>query len=233
MWKRSAIAGLAGLLACGVIAARDLDAEYDAADVEELQIKARVGEIRLEASDDDRIRVELELEPDDDAGSEVDDLIDGAEIEVTRRNDRLHLEVIFPGSRHSDDDDVDIMEKWRVEAPARLRANLEVSVGELEVNGIEGGVEGRVGVGETTINVPSGSVMLKASVGEVTVRNGTKSVGKVDLDTNVGEVTLNVDGGYIESESSFFVGQRLVWSGEGGDDISVRVNVGEIDVRVD
>ena len=81
--------------------------------------------------------------------------------------------------------------------------------------------------------MPGGAVRLNTSVGEVSVHSGAKNIGDVDLDSNIGEVSLRVDGDDIEPERSMFVGSRLSWSGDGDDDIDVRVNVGEIVVRID
>jgi hypothetical protein len=125
-----------------------------------------------------------------------------------------------------------VIEKWRVRVPERLAAVLKMGVGEVEVEGIEGGVDTTVGVGEITVDVPAGTVRLKSSVGEVTVRHRAADVGRVDLDTNVGDVSLRVEDEFIEPERSLFVGSRLTWDGKGDDDINVTVNIGEIDVSV-
>ncbi len=232
MLKRAVVAIIVGTVFCGHAIAQGLNSKRDANGIDEINITARVGEIHLEVGTSDEIIVDVELEPEDGAGGEVDDLIDGAELEVSQRSGRIQFEISFADGRNRDDDDLDVIEKWRVRVPERLAAVLKMGVGEVEVEGIEGGVDTTVGVGEITVDVPAGTVRLKSSVGEVTVRHRAADVGRVDLDTNVGDVSLRVEDEFIEPERSLFVGSRLTWDGKGDDDINVTVNIGEIDVSV-
>ena len=232
MLKRAVVAIIVGTVLCGHAIAQGLNSKRDANGIDEIDITARVGEIHLEVGTSDEIIVDVELEPEDGAGGEVDELIDGAELEVSQRSGRIQFEISFPDGRNRDDDDLDVIEKWRVRVPERLAAVLKMGVGEVEVEGIEGGVDTTVGVGEITVDVPAGTVRLKSSVGEVTVRHRAADVGRVDLDTNVGDVSLRVEDEFIEPERSLFVGSRLTWDGKGDDDINVTVNIGEIDVSV-
>ena len=232
MLKRAVVAIIVGTVLCGHAIAQGLNSTRDANGIDEINITARVGEIHLEVGTSDEIIVDVELEPEDGAGGEVDELIDGAELEVSQRSGRIQFEISFPDGRNRDDDDLDVIEKWRVRVPERLAAVLKMGVGEVEVEGIEGGVDTTVGVGEITVDVPAGTVRLKSSVGEVTVRHRAADVGRVDLDTNVGDVSLRVEDEFIEPERSLFVGSRLTWDGKGDDDINVTVNIGEIDVSV-
>jgi len=232
MLKRAVVAIIVGTVLCGHATAQGLNSKRDANGIDEINITARVGEIHLEVGTSDEIIVDVELEPEDGAGDEVDELIDGAELEVSQRSGRIQFEISFPDGRNRDDDDLDVIEKWRVRVPERLAAVLKMGVGEVEVEGIEGGVDTTVGVGEITVDVPAGTVRLKSSVGEVTVRHRAAEVGRVDLDTNVGDVSLRVEDEFIEPERSLFVGSRLTWDGKGDDDINVTVNIGEIDVSV-
>lgn len=232
MLKRAVVAIIVGTVLCGHAIAQGLNSKRDANGIDEINITARVGEIHLEVGTSDEIIVDVELEPEDGAGGEVDELIDGAELEVSQRSGRIQFEISFADGRNRDDDDLDVIEKWRVRVPERLAAVLKMGVGEVEVEGIEGGVDTTVGVGEITVDVPAGTVRLKSSVGEVTVRHRAADVGRVDLDTNVGDVSLRVEDEFIEPERSLFVGSRLTWDGKGDDDINVTVNIGEIDVSV-
>ena len=232
MLKRAVVAIIVGTVLCGHAIAQGLNSTRDANGIDEINITARVGEIHLEVGTSDEIIVDVELEPEDGAGGEVDELIDGAELEVSQRSGRIQFEISFADGRNRDDDDLDVIEKWRVRVPERLAAVLKMGVGEVEVEGIEGGVDTTVGVGEITVDVPAGTVRLKSSVGEVTVRHRAADVGRVDLDTNVGDVSLRVEDEFIEPERSLFVGSRLTWDGKGDDDINVTVNIGEIDVSV-
>jgi hypothetical protein len=232
MLKRAVVAIIVGTVLCGHAIAQGLNSKRDANGIDEIDITARVGEIHLEVGTSDEIIVDVELEPEDGAAGEVDELIDGAELEVSQRSGRIQFEISFPDGRNRDDDDLDVIEKWRVRVPERLAAVLKMGVGEVEVEGIEGGVDTTVGVGEITVDVPAGTVRLKSSVGEVTVRHRAADVGRVDLDTNVGDVSLRVEDEFIEPERSLFVGSRLTWDGKGDDDINVTVNIGEIDVSV-
>ena len=232
MLSRAAIAILLALMMPAVAQARDLEASYPANDLEVIQITAGVGEIILDSGSDANIRVEVELKSSDEADADVDALIDEAELVVTMRNGKVELEIVFPGQSASDDDP-EIQQKWRVLAPQSLAAIVEIGVGVVDVSGLGGGVEASIGVGETRVDVPGGSLRLKTSVGEVSVRSGSGNIGDVDLDSNIGEVSLRVNGDDIDPQRSMFVGSRLSWSGGGDDDIDVRVNVGQIDVRLD
>ncbi len=233
MLRRVAAGMILALATLAIAEARDLEASYAAADLETLAIAVAVGEVRMQAGSEDTIRVEVELLPTGDADSDVDALIDDAELAVSRRNGRIQLEVVFPDQPGGTDDEPDIQQKWRVVAPGAVAASVEMGVGRLDISGLEGGIDATLGVGEIQIDVPRGSVRLKTSVGEVSVLHAARSVGDVDLDSNIGEVSLRVDGDDIDPERSMFVGSRLHWSGDGNDDIDVRVNVGQIVVRLD
>lgn len=230
---------LALVLAVGVPAAalaesRELTGSIDAKGLKTLRLDAHIGTVEIRGTDADKIKWTLKVDPDNDDGwfsgrNDAQKAVDGAKIRAAAAGDVWELEIELP--RGTDFDDVE--EHWTIEVPSRMAIDLEANVGEVLIEGVAGGVEAELNVGELRINVAKGDVDASLNVGDLRIESRTKSLGRVRLEANVGDVELRQGGKRIESKRSFPVGGSLSISNEGEDDIDGEVNVGEVNVRVE
>lgn len=192
-------------------------------------IDGGVGTIEVSASEDQKIHVFLKVEPDDDSGSLDEDDMAAMELDVDRSSRRIKLELDLP----SGVDVEDVQESWEVSIPLGVEAELELGVGQVDVEGLTGGLMVSVGVGELNVDIPSGPVEVSVGVGDVEIIQTKADIGTVRVDTTVGDARLRVNGERIEGSSHFGIGNRIKFKGEGKDEIEVSVKVGEVKVELD
>ena len=98
--------------------------------------------------------------------------------------------------------------------PRAQALRVEMGVGELDIDGLQGDLEVDLGVGDADIRT------TRASAAHVSVESG------------IGDATIRGTGS--EVESSRFVGARATWSrGTGKSDVRLHVGVGDATVRLD
>lgn len=224
-----------GASAAALAEPRELAGSAEAKGLTTLRLDAHVGSVEIRGTDADRISWKLKLEPDPDDGwfmggrKDAQAAVDGAKVRGAAAGEAWELELELP--RGADFDDVE--EHWTIEVPARFAVDLEANVGELRVDGVAGGVEVELNVGELRIAVLKGDVRASLNVGDMRIESKTKSLGRVKLEANVGDVGMRIAGRSIETNRSFPVGAGLTVGNDGEDDVEGRVNVGEITVRVE
>ena len=221
------IAGFSNVL---VAAPEDLTAEFDADQFERLAISAGVGSIRVKAENIDRIQVAVELEPNhswfsDDEEADLED----ARIATAELASTLRLKLDLP--RGFDKDDIE--EHWDVRIPAHLETQLKIGVGEIEVRDTSGDVEAHTGVGAVDIDVVSGTVRAHASVGDARVRSKTRSAGDIDVDSDVGDAYVRVDGKRFETRRGWGPGASVRVDQNGEDRFEVTADVGNAELVID
>jgi hypothetical protein len=187
---------------------RTLEQDLPAAGVRAVSFHGPVGELDVEATGGDTVRIRIVFQCDEDS-SRCRNAAEDVELEVRRRGDLLHLELEdWPkiGSRG-------LSVEAEVEIPRDLALEIDWGVGEIDVDGMEGDLEVDLGVGE------------------ITVRTAEAAVSSVEMDVGVGEVELRVGGRSIEGDG--FVGRSLRWSrGPGAADVELDSGVGEILVEL-
>ena len=229
------LAAVASGLALGAYAdEREIKGSAEAKSHQSLRIEAHVGEVEIRTTDKDQITWRLRLEPDHDDGwfssrKDAARAVAEAKVKTTAAGPRFELELELP--RGNDFDDVE--EHWEIEVPVRFAVEVESNVGRVEVIGPAGGVEAELNVGELRVEVPSGKVDVRANVGEVRVISATKSPGEIRLSANIGDADLRIGDKRIQAERGFALGGGVSASQGGKDDISAKVNVGEVAVRID
>jgi hypothetical protein len=199
-----------------------------------LRLEAHVGEVEIRTTDKDQITWRLRLEPDHDDGwfnsrKDAARAVADAKVKSTSAGATFELELELP--RGTDFDDVE--EHWEIEVPVRFAIEVESNVGRVEVVGPAGGVEAELNVGELRIDVPSGKVDARANVGEIRVLSATKSPGEIRLSANIGDVDLRIGDKRMQADRGFALGGGVSASQGGKDDISAKVNVGDVNVRID
>lgn len=234
-FHRTFFAGVALALAFAANAAdREIKGSVEAKGLQSLRIEAHVGEVEIRTTDKDQIAWRLRLEPDHDDGwfnssKDAARAVAEAKVNTTSAGSRFELELVLP--RGTDFDDVE--EHWEIEVPARFAIEVESNVGTIEVVGPTGGVEAELNVGELRIEVPHGKVDARANVGEVRVISSTRSPGEIRLSANIGDVDLRIADKRVQAERGLALGAGISASHGGKDDISAKVNVGDVNVRVE
>ena len=127
----------------------------------------------------------------------------------------------------------DLEEAWTLELPAHLRIEAKVGVGDMNVEGMRGGLKAKVGVGALKIDVPEGSINAESGVGKVTVKSATNSYGNVELRASVGSGSIRVDGRVIRQQNRPpGPGERITFTGSGRDQIQIRSGVGDAELTI-
>lgn len=210
---------------------RTITREWPQEDLRTIEIEANVGTVKVFGSDRDTITLKLEIEPDDDfwgKGDRVQEIIEAAELEEDQSGDSLILDLRTPRSRG----DNDIEEHWELQVPESMMAMVELNVGAAEIRDTSGGVEAEVNVGELIINVLRGDVDAEVNVGELKVSSRTASPGKFDLEVNIGDTSLEIDGERVGMDRGW-LGGNIRHDAGGDDDVSAEVNVGDVSVEIE
>lgn len=226
-------------LLIGTVAQADDERRFEvhesAAGLDEIRIEARVGELELERSDDDTLRIEVTLEPDDDDGGWFGDddqaleIIAESDFEYRTSGSTARARIDYPRREH----DMDVQERWTIYVPERFRVDIKMNVGSASVRDVAGGVELDLNVGEVRIEVPEGSVNSHVNVGEIYVESGSTDVGRAELSANVGDVSMSIRGDRIRSDDrGWGPGEDLDYDGDGRDDFDLSVNVGDVRLRI-
>jgi len=208
---------------------RTLSETFDATGVEELSIEAGVGRLDVAAGSDDEISIQIALKPRRggffSSMKRSQEEVDAAEITSEIIGGKLYVEV------SSDSGDRRFEERWSVRMPARLALEAELGVGDVRIDGVEGGVEIDVGVGDVEVEVSRGDVSIELGVGDADIWGLVTSYRSVEASGGVGGADIRVRGEDI-SESGF-VGHRSSWTGDGESEIDVEVGVGDATIRLE
>lgn len=172
---------------------------FNLEDFEELEINNSVGSIDLRLVEGNEMRVEVEIESQERFfGRSVD--VDDIELGVRMRGEKLILSI--------DEDKIEA--HWYIELPAVRYIDIDMGVGEIDVEIDASNLEINLGVGDIEISAPLltvGEIELSAGVGDTNIR-GTSAVEKTRA--------------VVSSESE----------GDGGLSIEVEVGVGDITVEL-
>ena len=177
-----------------------------------LRIDLSVGEFRIEGGDTQEVRIDLRVEcrwGDDD---DCDRLLDKVDLETRTSERRQYIELVSDSSWRKTK--LEIEGDFRV--PRTVALEVDMGVGELEIEGVTADVSADLGVGELSIRIPAAAV---------------RSVG---LDAGVGEAKLLGAGTHVEGRRSMLVGSEVFWDeGEGEARVRAEVGVGEATVYLE
>lgn len=167
----------------------------------DIKIEVPVGSLTIETYDGDDIIVEIEIkESDNDWFSSPD--LDDAELDIDKSDKSVHLEV----------DMEDVVQKWEMKIPKDAHLDIDLGVGEVEIEDFEGDAKIDVGVGEVDINLSGDNYR------------------EIDLESGVGGVDL--DGFSRVDRERKLVSESVEWTGKGDYELNIDVGVGEVDVDV-
>lgn len=171
-----------------------------------VRIEFPVGELRVEANDDTRVRLELTVKC---KGSDTERCVNHAErlkLDARESGGVLTIDVRGYPKMNPRFNLIAVLQ-----VPKGCDLDVEMGVGQLEVLGMEGEVDADLGVGEATVEVPR------------------EAVRRVAVEVGIGEARLRA--GDDRRESSGLFGREVRWT-EGTGRSIVKLNVGVGDARV-
>lgn len=216
---------------------RTLTADVSASGIETLAITAGVGELRVTPSADDAVHVSVRLEQKSREflwffhwqSRTTTREIQSAQIVQQRQGD--HLELSLGSSSKLDTNQV--KQHWDLQIPVRLALALKMKVGQVNVQGVAGGVNVDLNVGEIDVDVPHGPLQASVNVGQISATSATSAPGPINLSSDIGEAAVFIQGKRVRGgDRHSGLGRRIYLSGSGPDSMKLDVNVGEVDLRL-
>lgn len=182
---------------------------YPAKELRNLRLNFPVGELRIEGSDSDAVQLTVRIHCKRRADW-CEERADDLDFDARTRGDRLVID-IDGYSWWGDTDDYWI--EAVVQAPRGLNLDIDMGVGELEINDMHADLDVSLKVGEATVRMPQDKIQ------------------RVSARVTIGEATLN---GNDEHQSvSGFLGRQLRWTrGHGDARVEVNIGVGELSFRL-
>lgn len=216
--------------------ARTLTADIPAAGVTALKLSMDVGQAEIGVSPDDAVHVRVTLKQKQreflwffhwmSAGTARD--IAAATLSSSREGGTVSVALSYP-----DIDSGDVQQNWRVELPARLALDATMKVGRLGIDGIAGGITARLNVGQLDITSPAGPLHVEVNVGQIRARSHSARHGPIRLASNIGEAALYMDGKRVGGAGGHSgLGRTLSLAGSGPDSMDLKVNIGEVLLRL-
>lgn len=181
---------------------------YPAAALRSVFLDVPVADVRIEGTTGTDVQAEMTVT----CSKDTDACRQRAEQVVlasTTKGSELVLEVKGYSKRSSSGVEVELSLK----VPSVLALRLDLGVGDVEIEGIEG------------------ALALDVGVGDVEASGKLAAVASVELETGVGEARLELPSG--GPEASGFVGKELAWTeGKGPSRWRLEVGVGDLEVRL-
>ncbi|MAM71767.1 MAG: hypothetical protein CMP91_11570 [Gammaproteobacteria bacterium] len=171
--------------------------------IETLNLDASVGTVRIRSTESDELRVEVEIEGKRDNIFQRRRDVDEIDVEIDRRNDRLFLRL---------NDEEDIEAHWFIEMPVLDRLDIDMGVGELDIE-----------IENSELNVDMG-------VGEIDIRAPLANSGFIQVSSGVGDARIS--GGRNRQESRRIVTMQSEAEGDGDNPITAEVGVGSVQVEL-
>ena len=204
-----------------------------AADVARLSMDVNVGKVTITPSTDGQVHVTLRLRP---STSLFGLLTDTASLAAARQaairhtlsDGTLTLGVKYPVNTENSS----IGEKWNVALPPATAFTGKVNIGELNVNGVAGGVQADLNVGKVQLDVPGGPLKITTDVGKIQATVRSLDYSDVALGASVGKVLLTVDGVSAGSLQKTATGQNLDYTMKGKNSINLQVTTGSVQLAL-
>ncbi len=183
---------------------------FDVSKEHRVSIEFPVGELRVAATDESKVHFTLRVKCRNNSDERCEELANRLVLESHDTGKKLELRLEnYPKWEHRG---FSVIGELRVPRSQKLR--IEMGVGQLDVQGLEGDLDVDLGVGEADIRA------LRAHAANVTVETG------------IGDASIR--GADSEMESSRFIGARASWSGgRGKSDVRLHVGVGDAMVRLE
>lgn len=244
--------GLLFLIICPLMASASdvvMKGEMAAQDLARLQLIAQAGEVEIRGIKTDTVRWRVQLEPQKKgwftSAAGVRERLGEIKVRSKTDNTTLHLDLDYPDGL----DDNNVKHKWRIEVPIAFAVEVNQGAGNLNVSGVQGGVNGDLGAGNLNIldvqggvegkleagnakvTVLAGNVSLEVGTGNANVISATSSVGNIELHSGVGNASAEI-GNQRLAPTRFGPKADLSHAGEGSDHYRISVGVGNATLEV-
>ena len=186
-----------------------LAARWPATALQELRLEATQGAVTIVTTDADEVAVSVEVRPTRRTHSFFSR---GSGIPADAQ--LIHDEIGTQTALRLTDAGGPVEEHWTVRVPKRFSVRATVNVGDLKVSGVEGALE------------------LEVSVGTITADSSSVTHGAVDVRSDVGDARLSVEGRSIIAPRRPGPGHHLRLDGDGPHTLTLRVNVGDANLRI-
>jgi hypothetical protein len=171
--------------------------------IEEIELHASVGSMRIVPTEGNEIRLVLEIESHDQGWFDRKRDVSDVELESDVRGGRLVLEQT----------EEETETEWTVEMPVVARTTIEMGVGDIDAE-----------LGATELDIDLG-------VGDVDISLPEASTGEVDISVGVGDASLR--GAHDVDHENAFVSQDIKGHGDGVLDARIELGVGDVTVTLD
>ena len=204
--KFSAILILPAMLMASSVALADrykhIEQVIDASDLDTVQLEISVGEVDIETYDGDEIQLEIDIEAPRSWFSFQRPDAEDVELEIHDRGSEVYIGI----------NEQNIEQTWYIRMPAKLALEIEMGVGDIQIEDFANDLEMELGVGAVRVEVADvdyDSIHASVGVGDATVRGFSNS---------------------SDNERSF-VSADSYYHGSGELEMEIEVGVGDIEVR--
>jgi len=213
-----------GAMAANAAGPRTLTQTLSADSVEKIKLDSGVGDVEIIGRDgDSAVIIDVVLIPRRggffSSKRQAEREVEAASLYANTDSNRLVLR-ISPES-----DDRRFEEHWTIAIPNHVFVKIDHDVGNIEIRGVEGGLDIDSGVGDVLVRVEGGDVSIDLGVGTAVVKGIAEAYGSAEGSGGVGHARLSVGGEQISGEG--FVSHSAVWEGTGKGRIEVEVGVGD------
>lgn len=216
---------------------RTLTATVPAASLKTLFITAGVGELRVTPSSDDAVHIQVTLQQKSRQvlwffhwqSRATAREIQSATIQTRQSGGQLNVALGTTGKLDTNQ----VKQNWLVQVPARLALALDMKVGQVNINGIAGGLDLNLNVGEIDMDTPRGPMSARVNVGQISATSASTQPGPINLSSDIGEAALFRDSKAVRNRGRHTgLGRSIHVAGSGPDTMNLRVNVGEVDLHL-
>ncbi len=169
-----------------------------------------VGELKVIPSDGSKVEFQIRVKCTDLSEQRCEDWANDLVLQSDDKNGTLHLKLEDYPKWHNKGFSVHA----ELLVPRKLPIEIDMGVGELDMNGLEGDLDVELGVGDADI------------------RTTRATAGHVMVDTGIGDAEIRGSNG--EAQHGGFVGSHASWrSNSGKSNVRLHVGVGDATVRLD
>lgn len=224
-------------LASRAAATRTLQSGMPAAKVSHVTIDAGVGQLKLTSSSDDKLHVQVELQQKSEnflwffhwMSQSTARQIAAVTLQQKSENDDVTYSLVYPDHL----DEGDIKQIWTIQLPARLAVKVRMKVGEMNLQGVSGGVDAKLEVGQLTIETPGGPIRASVNVGQIRATSATTQPGAIRISSNIGDARLEMPNWQDQDKGDHTgLGRTIRVSGTGSDNMDLDVNIGDARLRI-
>jgi hypothetical protein len=169
-----------------------------------ISLNVPVGSLKVETCTCNEVTLDIRVESSEGSWSIFSSGgdVDNAELSIRERRSSMIFEV----------DEDDTKQKWTVTVPVSSALNIEMGVGEVDVNDLNNDLNAEVGVGSINVDLQGDDYR------------------RIDLESGVGDTSIKGFGDKVTTKRSI-VSSSAKYRGDGEYSVTVEVGVGEADIR--